>query len=249
MLRIEGCSLVYPNGVCSLDGISLSFELGRFIVLLGQAAGLRFSAFNQRTTPEVTGTLTRISADVSQDQRSGQSYYVVRIGISHEEVARLGNNAKLVPGDAGRDVHLDLRPHSPLLLHQAAARPDHACLPRALSRQSALSPRLSLGAAYSLALSAARKVGIVEFGQSEELLVGSCSNAGYHSSHHPHPGPARRPSALAAQRPMGLRPVRRGGGHLDHRAYSGAVGPYLAPSRSNTPHEFKSSWGQDRSRE
>jgi HlyD family secretion protein len=65
---------------------------------VGQAAGLRFSAFNQRTTPEVTGTLTRISADVSQDQRSGQSYYVVRIGISPEEVARLGKNAKLVPG-------------------------------------------------------------------------------------------------------------------------------------------------------
>jgi HlyD family secretion protein len=65
---------------------------------VGQAAGLRFSAFNQRTTPEITGTLTRISADVSQDQRSGQSYYVVRIGISPEQVARLGNNAKLVPG-------------------------------------------------------------------------------------------------------------------------------------------------------
>jgi phosphonate transport system ATP-binding protein len=35
VLRIEGCSLVYPNGVCALDGINLSFELGRFIVLLG----------------------------------------------------------------------------------------------------------------------------------------------------------------------------------------------------------------------
>jgi HlyD family secretion protein len=65
---------------------------------VGQAAGLRFSAFNQRTTPEITGMLTRISADVSQDQRSGQSYYVVRIGINPEQVARLGNNAKLVPG-------------------------------------------------------------------------------------------------------------------------------------------------------
>ena len=64
---------------------------------IGQAAGLRFSAFNQRTTPEVTGALTRISADVSQDQRSGQSYYVVRIGISPEQVARLGT-VKLVPG-------------------------------------------------------------------------------------------------------------------------------------------------------
>jgi phosphonate transport system ATP-binding protein len=35
VLRIEGCSLVYPNGVCALDGINLGFELGRFIVLLG----------------------------------------------------------------------------------------------------------------------------------------------------------------------------------------------------------------------
>jgi HlyD family secretion protein len=34
---------------------------------------------------------------VSQDQRSGQSYYLVRIGISPEEVARLGN-VRLVPG-------------------------------------------------------------------------------------------------------------------------------------------------------
>jgi HlyD family secretion protein len=46
---------------------------------VGQAAGLRFSAFNQRTTPEISGAITRISADVSQDQRSGQSHYVIRI--------------------------------------------------------------------------------------------------------------------------------------------------------------------------
>ena len=64
---------------------------------VGQAAGLRFSAFNQRTTPEISGAITRISADVSQDQRSGQNYYVIRIGISPEQVARLGN-VKLVPG-------------------------------------------------------------------------------------------------------------------------------------------------------
>jgi membrane fusion protein, type I secretion system len=39
---------------------------------LGQVAGLRFSAFNQRTTPEISGTISRVSADVSTDQRSGQ---------------------------------------------------------------------------------------------------------------------------------------------------------------------------------
>jgi HlyD family secretion protein len=64
---------------------------------LGQSAGLRFSAFNQTTTPEINGAINRISADVSLDQRSGQSFYTVRIGISPEEIARLGN-VKLVPG-------------------------------------------------------------------------------------------------------------------------------------------------------
>jgi HlyD family secretion protein len=64
---------------------------------LGQPAGLRFSAFNQRTTPEINGTISRISADVSTDQRSGQSFYTIRIAIPSDEIARLGN-VKLVPG-------------------------------------------------------------------------------------------------------------------------------------------------------
>ena len=64
---------------------------------LGQSAGLRFSAFNQRTTPEISGTISRVSADVSADQRSGQSFYTVRIALPAEETARLGN-VKLVPG-------------------------------------------------------------------------------------------------------------------------------------------------------
>ena len=64
---------------------------------VGQSAGLRFSAFNQSATPEINGAINRISADVSLDQRSGQSFYTIRIGISPEEIARLGN-VKLVPG-------------------------------------------------------------------------------------------------------------------------------------------------------
>jgi HlyD family secretion protein len=64
---------------------------------VGQPAGLRFSAFNQRTTPEINGAISRISADVSTDQRSGQSFYTIRIAIPSDEIARLGN-VKLVPG-------------------------------------------------------------------------------------------------------------------------------------------------------
>jgi HlyD family secretion protein len=64
---------------------------------LGQAAMLRFSAFNVRTTPEITGTVSEISADISTDERTGQSYYTIRVAISAEEISRLGDKA-LMPG-------------------------------------------------------------------------------------------------------------------------------------------------------
>ena len=63
----------------------------------GQIALLRLSAFNQRTTPEIYGTVTRISADASTDQRTGQTYYTIRIAMPGEEVAKLGE-VRLVPG-------------------------------------------------------------------------------------------------------------------------------------------------------
>ena len=64
---------------------------------LGQTARLRFSALNQRTTPEIIGTLNRISADITTNERTGASYYTVRVVLSAEEVSRLGDIA-LVPG-------------------------------------------------------------------------------------------------------------------------------------------------------
>ena len=66
-------------------------------VAIGQPVVLRFSAFNQRTTPELNGNVTRIGADTSNDQRTGQSYYLVRIGIDPSELDRLGP-VKLTPG-------------------------------------------------------------------------------------------------------------------------------------------------------
>jgi HlyD family secretion protein len=64
---------------------------------IGQSTVLRFSAFNQRTTPELNGKVSRISADVTADQRTGQSFYTIRISLSPDEIARLGE-VKLVPG-------------------------------------------------------------------------------------------------------------------------------------------------------
>lgn len=64
---------------------------------LGQTATLRFTAFNMRTTPEIKGTVNFTSADITQDQRTGVSYYVARITLSPTEVERLGE-VKLIPG-------------------------------------------------------------------------------------------------------------------------------------------------------
>jgi HlyD family secretion protein len=66
-------------------------------IQFGQPVVLRFSAFNMRTTPEVNGTVVRVAADTSTDQRTGQSFYVVRISMTAEEIAKLGE-VKLTPG-------------------------------------------------------------------------------------------------------------------------------------------------------
>ena len=58
---------------------------------------LRFSAFNQRTTPEIEGTVSRVSADVTQDTKTGLSYYVARLSVANAQRARLGE-VKLMPG-------------------------------------------------------------------------------------------------------------------------------------------------------
>jgi len=65
-------------------------------VKLDQKSFLRFTSFNQKTTPDIEGTVTRISADVSTEQ-NGASYYTIRIAIPLKEQGRLGA-VKLVPG-------------------------------------------------------------------------------------------------------------------------------------------------------
>lgn len=64
---------------------------------IGQKTLLRLSAFNQRTTPELNGLVSRVSPDVTTDQRTGQGYYTIRVSMPAEEVARLGD-VKLIPG-------------------------------------------------------------------------------------------------------------------------------------------------------
>ena len=49
---------------------------------LGQPAKLRFSAFNQRTTPEIDGVVSAISAAATSDPETGQSFYLAEADVT-----------------------------------------------------------------------------------------------------------------------------------------------------------------------
>ncbi|AZO80614.1 MULTISPECIES: HlyD family type I secretion periplasmic adaptor subunit [unclassified Bosea (in: a-proteobacteria)] len=61
-------------------------------IALGQEARVKIHAFNQRTTPELAGKVTRISADTSRDQQTGATFYTIRVSMPAAEFARLGQN-------------------------------------------------------------------------------------------------------------------------------------------------------------
>ncbi|HYJ29271.1 MAG TPA: HlyD family type I secretion periplasmic adaptor subunit [Allosphingosinicella sp.] len=63
----------------------------------GQRVSLRFSAFSQRTTPEIFGTVSRVSADLTREQQTNTSYYTVRVSIPEDELNKLEGKA-LIPG-------------------------------------------------------------------------------------------------------------------------------------------------------
>ena len=66
-------------------------------VKVGQTTLIRFSAFNQRTTPQLSGVVSYVSADLSQEQKSEASYYTVRVTLPEEEHRRLAG-LQLVSG-------------------------------------------------------------------------------------------------------------------------------------------------------
>ena len=67
-------------------------------LFLGQEVTLRFSAFDQRQTPELIGEVTLISADAFEDDRSQASYYRAEVQISEGEAEKLPQGVTLIPG-------------------------------------------------------------------------------------------------------------------------------------------------------
>ncbi len=67
------------------------------VVYPGQSARMRFSALNLRTTPEVPGIVTYVSADRRMDPEERQPYYIIRLRVDEHLPVELMNQ-KLFPG-------------------------------------------------------------------------------------------------------------------------------------------------------
>lgn len=66
-------------------------------VAIGQVAKLRLTAFNRNTTPELTGSVIRVSADLETDEALRTHFFRIAIAIPSDELQRLHGLA-LVPG-------------------------------------------------------------------------------------------------------------------------------------------------------
>jgi HlyD family secretion protein len=67
-------------------------------VHVGQKAVLRFETFDRRHTPDLQGTVKRVSADIITEERTGESYYTVQVTINPGEEKFLGPTAEIIPG-------------------------------------------------------------------------------------------------------------------------------------------------------
>ncbi len=67
-------------------------------VFVGQEVIVKFSAFDARTTPDLTGQVLQVSADAFVDERTQATYYRAEIRLSEEEIAKLPEGLVMIPG-------------------------------------------------------------------------------------------------------------------------------------------------------
>jgi HlyD family type I secretion membrane fusion protein len=69
-------------------------------VRVGMPARITLTAFNPRTTPQLDGHVTLVSADATVDEQgqSREMYYLVQIKVDPGQLARIGNGVHMTPG-------------------------------------------------------------------------------------------------------------------------------------------------------
>lgn len=81
-------------------------------ISFGQTVRVKIQAGNQSTNPELVGTVSRISADATYDDRRGLSYYTVRVDLPPGEIDRLGP-LKVIAGMQA-EAFIETVPRSPM---------------------------------------------------------------------------------------------------------------------------------------
>ncbi|MEP0520803.1 MAG: HlyD family type I secretion periplasmic adaptor subunit [Hyphomicrobiales bacterium] len=84
------------------DGRQLEIEITvdpQFIdeMFVGQETGIRMTALNLRTTPQLIGVVSTISPDAVTDEISKKTFYRAKVSVSEEELTKL-QNVNLLPG-------------------------------------------------------------------------------------------------------------------------------------------------------
>ena len=68
------------------------------VLTIGQEVSVRFSALDQRTTPELYGTVALVSGDAFRDPTTSAAFYRAEIRLNDGELARLPEGTTLIPG-------------------------------------------------------------------------------------------------------------------------------------------------------
>jgi HlyD family secretion protein len=84
----EGANLVFTGQVPAVQIEQVE---------VGRPARLRFSAFEQNTTPEIAGIVDYVAAAATRDEATGGDFYDIRVEVELEELALLGER-ELRPG-------------------------------------------------------------------------------------------------------------------------------------------------------
>ena len=94
---------------------------------IGQKTVLRLSAFNQRTTPELNGVVSRLAGRHHRPAHRPKLLHHPRLDAARR--SRAPRRRQADPGHAGRSLRADRRPHHAVLPDEAAERPADAVVP------------------------------------------------------------------------------------------------------------------------
>ncbi len=79
--------IVPVNDDLSIEAKVKTTEIDNLII--GQEADVRLTAFDSKSTPVLTGSITYISADALEDERTGLSYFKVKVLVIDQELQKL----------------------------------------------------------------------------------------------------------------------------------------------------------------